>query len=313
VRQLQDAEQDWDQAAVWEQQGQAADLDVTGEIVMDPPERAERSGRRRRVVGRSLTAVAAIAVVTALAVNLAVRDPEPPPSAQGASSDAAVPSPDAPVTEVTPGDLAGTVPSEPDAEPTLLPDDTQPSEAPPARDVPTSRAQPTRGAASQPTIRPAAPAPPVPRLTDPRAGVVVRIVNAGTGKSVAVSGGSASDGAGIVESGEAAGTAQHWRLVAAPNGCFSLVNARSGKALDNPDGSSVDGRQMQQWTVFAGNTNQVWCFRGVGGNGYSVRNVTSGSLLDVRDGRSVDGTPIQQWSADPASPNANQTWRLHLV
>jgi Ricin-type beta-trefoil lectin domain-like len=160
------------------------------------------------------------------------------------------------------------------------------------------------------------PVPPPMNSTSPPAptnsphDVVIRLVNVATGGSVAVGGGSMADGAAIVQSSDATSAAQRWRVVVAPNGCFHLINVASGKALDNPGGSSVSGAQMQQWSYFWGNTNQAWCFLDVGNQVFSVQNLTSGQLLDVRGGRIGDGTAIQQWAADPAAPNANQSWRL---
>jgi hypothetical protein len=135
-------------------------------------------------------------------------------------------------------------------------------------------------------------------------------VNAGTGRAFGVQNASGADGALIVQG--AAATDQ-WQLVTAGGGCYHLVNARTGKALDNTDGTSTNGRQMQQWTLFTGAPNQIWCFQSVGAGQYSIKNARSGFLLDVREGASADGVAIQQWNADPARPNANQTWSLSAV
>ncbi|MET7426059.1 chitosanase [Dactylosporangium sp. NPDC005555] len=142
----------------------------------------------------------------------------------------------------------------------------------------------------------------------PRDGLVVRIA-ATSGKWVGVAAAAADDGAGIVLSGNT-GLAQQWRIVESHSGCFHLINVKSGKALDNPDGTWTNGVQMQQWEYFWGNYNQSWCFTPIGGGRYSISNLTNRYLLDVRVGGAGDGTPIQQWGADPAAPNSHQTWRL---
>jgi hypothetical protein len=154
------------------------------------------------------------------------------------------------------------------------------------------------------------PAPTQPAAIAPAPDAVVRIVSRATGGFVGVSGGSTTLGALIVQSGDAASSAQHWRLVPAHSGCYHLLSVRSGMALDNPNGSYFDGVQMQQYTYFWGNANQAWCFQSVGGGWYTIRNLTSGSLLDLRNGGTTEGTVIQQWSADPAAPNLNQSWSL---
>jgi hypothetical protein len=126
---------------------------------------------------------------------------------------------------------------------------------------------------------------------------------------MAVSKGSTSNGALIVQSASTGAVAQ-WRLASAGNGCYQLLNVQSGLALDNPDGTLADGAWMQQWQPAAGVANQIWCFQALGGGSYSIRNQASGSLLDARDGMSQEGAAIQQWNADPFAPNANQTWQL---
>jgi hypothetical protein len=154
------------------------------------------------------------------------------------------------------------------------------------------------------------PAAPPAVVTNPAGGMVVRLVNRASGRMVGVA--RAGDGAPIVQLSDT-GTRAQWRLDAAGPGCFQLVNVESGRAVDNPDGTYVDGTQMQQWELVPGNTNQTWCLRSVGSGWFSVRNQTSGSLLDLRDGGTADGTPIQQWSADPAAPDFNQSWQLIRV
>ncbi len=149
-------------------------------------------------------------------------------------------------------------------------------------------------------------------VTGRAAGLVVRVVGRASGRMVAVNQASTSNGALIVQTASTGAVAQ-WRLVSADGGCYQLLNVHSGLALDNPDGTSADGVQMQQWQAVAGDANQIWCFQAVGGGWYSIRNQASGSLLDVRDGVSQEDSAIQQWSADQLAPNANQTWQLQAV
>lgn len=213
--------------------------------------------------------------------------------------------------------------TEPPTEPTESPGPPEPTSAPAASDPAPIAGPPSPATSRSPAARrPTAPRSPQPsavrRITRPdpiapRAGVTVRLVSLATGKSAGVSQGSGADGARITQSGDAVGSAQHWRMVAGPSGCYQLINVRSGKSLDNTDGTSTNGTQMQQWTWYQASANQSWCFRSVGSGRYSIRNMTSGFLLDVRDGGTADGVAVQQWNADPAAPNANQTWLLAPV
>jgi hypothetical protein len=152
----------------------------------------------------------------------------------------------------------------------------------------------------------------VPGPVTPQPGLIVRIVNVRSGKPFGVERGSFTDGANIVQNGDL-GVAQQWRMAVSPAGCFTLLNMRSGKALDNPGGSSDLGEQMQQWQADPpGNPNQAWCFESAGGGGYVIRGLASGLVLDLTDGDTFDGNPIQQWGTD-GTDNPNQKWKLQLV
>ena len=97
---------------------------------------------------------------------------------------------------------------------------------------------------------------------------------------------------------------QRWQLVNAGSGYFNVINSNSGKALDNPGGSTADGTQMQQWTIWGtGNNNQQWLISPVGDGWYTVQNRTSGKVLDVREGSVSDTTAIQQWMYFTGNPN----------
>jgi glucosylceramidase len=102
---------------------------------------------------------------------------------------------------------------------------------------------------------------------------------------------------------------QRWTLADAGNGYMNLVNVGSGKAIDVPDGTSVDGTPLQQWTIVGtGNWNQQWRIEHVVDGWYSIVNRTSGDAVDVANGSVSDGAAIQQWSA--AWWNTNQQFRF---
>lgn len=215
---------------------------------------------------------------------------------------------------------AATAPPGPDVAPRPTrsspgPTPPEPSERPePPRTTPEPPRPPstTKAPRPTPTRAPTATAAPAERSTSPQHGLVVRLETVTSGKSAGVRGGSTADGAPIVL-GDGTGTAQQWQLRESHTGCFHLINVRSGRALDNPEGLAFDGTQMHQWEYAWGNYNQAWCFRNVGGDRYTVQNLAAGTLLDVRDGGTANGTAVQQWGADPTQPNANQTWRLIRV
>ncbi len=140
--------------------------------------------------------------------------------------------------------------------------------------------------------------------TTPTAGNTYRIVSRASGKPIGVCYASTADGACILQFTDDGDPDQRWQLVNAGAGYFNVINANSGKALDNPGGSTADGTQMQQWTIWgSGNSNQQWLISAVAGGWYTITNRTSGKVLDVREGSVSDTTAIQQWTYFSGNPN----------
>ncbi|RIV36062.1 RICIN domain-containing protein [Micromonospora radicis] len=288
----------------------------------------------RAVPTKALVAAGTLVVVVgaiALAAGGGTADqPDATPRAEGSAPGRSAPPPTGlpdprsaePTVPVPPADGEDTAPADgdaPDPEGFRRRGESSPPASAAASTAPRATGQPRADSGQSVGPSPAASRAVEPQPTTapaygaPRAGITVRLVNLASGKSAGVSGGSGADGARVVQSSNTGDSAQHWRLIAGQAGCYHLVNARTGKAFDNTDGTSVNGMQMQQWTYYDGSHNQTWCFTALGGNRYSIKNMTSGFLLDVRDGGTADGVAVQQWNADPADPNANQTWRLARV
>ncbi|MFI9100690.1 glycosyl hydrolase family 95 catalytic domain-containing protein [Streptomyces fildesensis] len=90
---------------------------------------------------------------------------------------------------------------------------------------------------------------------------------------------------------------------------FTLVNRRSGKAIDVPGGSTSTGTALIQYGAHGG-TNQQWTFTGTGAAGserFRITNVHSGLAMDVSGGSTADGAAIIQWTP---SGSTNQQWTL---
>ncbi|MFI2710493.1 RICIN domain-containing protein [Micromonospora sp. NPDC018662] len=317
-------EDEWDQARDWERVADGSDPDqpqrewtvsdtggADADAPADPAADPDAATPGPRVAPTKIF-VAAGAVLLGAAIGFAAvtdrSDPVATPSGPGPQEPAESPAPgftEPPVEAAeSPSPPVRPTPSGP------APTDTDPPPPPPAA---------SRSRTAERTPAPRSPKPSAARqvapvaYSTPRAGITVRLVSLASGKSAGVSQGSGADGARIAQSGDAAGPAQHWRMVAGRSGCYQLINVRSGKSLDNTDGTSTNGMQMQQWTWYQASANQSWCFQSVGSGRYSIRNMTSGFLLDIRDGGTADGVAVQQWNADPAAPNANQTWLLARV
>lgn len=151
------------------------------------------------------------------------------------------------------------------------------------------------------------PAAPVLSST-PSAGHVYRLSNKTSGKPTDLMAGKDpnADGTQIVGQTDSGDTTQQWRLVAVGNGSYNLIDAYSGKALDNT-GSNSNNVQMQQWTITGtGNANQQWWLNQQSDGYYTITNAGNGLALDLKDGNLSDQTAIQQYSA--TSGDANQEW-----
>ncbi len=86
---------------------------------------------------------------------------------------------------------------------------------------------------------------------------------------------------------------------------YYLVNAASGKVLDDPNFSTTNGAAIDQWQLNGG-ANQQWNLV-AGKYGIEVKNAFSGKLLDDPGSSKSSGTPIIQ---DTANGGANQQWNF---
>ena len=86
------------------------------------------------------------------------------------------------------------------------------------------------------------------------------------------------------------------------NGVHTI--STGGKALDDPDRSTVAGTQLITWTAH-GDTNQKWTFAQQADGSYTLTNGSSGLCADVNGGATTAGTAIIQWTC---GTGANQRW-----
>ena len=98
--------------------------------------------------------------------------------------------------------------------------------------------------------------------------------------------------------------AQQWQLLKRAE-YYLIVNRKSGKVLDVPDGTDAavqihlwdhDGAPKQQWSIEKAANYSV------------IRSRSSGLVLDVAYGNKSDGAPIIQYPHEKGSPD--QLWKL---
>ena len=135
------------------------------------------------------------------------------------------------------------------------------------------------------------------------------VAGASSGKMVDVTGGSAAEGAAVIQWTANGGTNQRWTFHPTGDGYHTITNVRSGKLLDVAGGSTADSAAVVQTTGVSGNgtASQQWQLRPVAGSttSFTVVNRNSGKLLDVTGASTTDGAALIQY-ADRGS--ANQRW-----
>jgi hypothetical protein len=134
----------------------------------------------------------------------------------------------------------------------------------------------------------------------------VKLVNADSGKVLALDGDSEDDSAQAVLAKDAANPARQWRVQS--DGAFlKLVNRKSGKVLDVSDASTDEGGIVIQWGDKTGidgesTDNQRWKWQGTG-DARRLECKLSGLVLDLDS----QGFLVQQ----KANPNSKtQLWRV---
>ena len=87
---------------------------------------------------------------------------------------------------------------------------------------------------------------------------------------------------------------------------YYIVNAFSGKVLDDPGFSTSNGAVIQQFQLNGG-ANQRWNLVPLANGNFEVFNAFSGKVLDDPAFSTANGTDIQQYQLNGG---ANQQWKL---
>ncbi len=143
----------------------------------------------------------------------------------------------------------------------------------------------------------------------PVAGKYYKIVNQNSGKLLAVSGMSQSDGAQVTQWNDNGTPDHNWQFVDAGGGYYKIVNQYSGKLLAVSGMSQSDGANVTQWND-NGTPDHLWRLVDAGGGYYKIVNKNSGKLLAVSGMSQSDGANVTQWN-DNGTPDHN--WRLAAV
>jgi len=130
----------------------------------------------------------------------------------------------------------------------------------------------------------------------------VKLVQADTGKVLAVADDSEDDGARAVVARDEKNKSHQWKLEK-DGDYYKLVNRKSGKVLDvNEESKDEGGAIIQYGDKAEGNDNQRWAWEGEGKE-RRLKSKSSGLVLDVDE----EGKVIQK-KADPKAKG--QLWRV---
>ncbi len=135
-------------------------------------------------------------------------------------------------------------------------------------------------------------------------GKYVKLVNADSGKVLAVEGNSTESLARLVAAKDEGHESQQWKLEK-DGDYFKLTNRKSGKVMDVEQESADEGASVIQWDEKAdGNDNQRWAKVGDGEH-VRFKAKHSGHVLDLdQDGKAVqkkleEKAKSQQWKIVP--------------
>ncbi|MCY9656816.1 RICIN domain-containing protein [Paenibacillus chondroitinus] len=147
-----------------------------------------------------------------------------------------------------------------------------------------------------------------------------KLINKFSGLALDVNGGSAAEGAPIVQgtdtetSASLPGKNQQWKMADTGNGYFKIVNVNSDKVLANTNGSASDGNPADQRT-FNGSRNQLWQVQKIADNYiptsyYKIVNLKSNKALDISGESIVAGADAIQ---SGYSGKDSQLWKVESI
>ena len=128
-----------------------------------------------------------------------------------------------------------------------------------------------------------------------------------TDKIFSVSGGSVSNGASIVLTGQKNTPEQRFEISPAGDGWYRIISEKSGKAVDIPNASTASGVALHQYD-WNGTSAQLWKFEDAG-NGYYYIKAKAGTYLEVKNSTASDGVTIQTAALNRSNA---QKWKLNL-
>jgi hypothetical protein len=127
--------------------------------------------------------------------------------------------------------------------------------------------------------------------------------------ALALAGGSASNGAQVVQQIYTGSPIQQWNVTNLGGNVVELTLAGTGEALETPNGSLVAGANLDV-SSYLGDTYQQWQVVSFAGGYVELVNVDSGYAINVSGNSSAAGTRMCQWGANGSQ---NSLWSFHAL
>ena len=119
--------------------------------------------------------------------------------------------------------------------------------------------------------------------------------NRNSGKYMDVAGGSAADGADILQWRGTGATNQQFTLTDVGDGAYKISNVATGKVVDVAGGNVNNTANVLQWSAIAGANNQKFILLAADNGYYKLKAAHSGRLVEVSGGGLNDGDDIRQY------------------
>lgn|GEM_PF-1646796 len=134
-----------------------------------------------------------------------------------------------------------------------------------------------------------------------------RLNNTNSGKTLQIAGGSAANGAAVVQGvGDTQGT-NLWTINYVTNGNYGIINNYSSKAMDVTGASTVAGAALAQWPWWNQAQNQLFKLVPDALGYYTITTVHSNMPIQIAGASSADGAQVVQANADGSY---NQKWMI---
>ncbi len=131
--------------------------------------------------------------------------------------------------------------------------------------------------------------------------------NRNSGKYIDVAGGSAANGANILQWQNTGNTNQQFTFTDVGDGAYSIISAATGKSLDVAGGSSNNASNILQWT-YGGALNQKFILLATDNNFFKFKAAHSGRIVEVFGAGLNNGDNIGQFDDNS---QYNGQWKLN--